>query len=214
MSAALPNGSVISIAATYAGLKNMTALSNAAEAVATLEASHGVIVNDIVEITSGWSKLSGRIARAKAVATNDVTLEKIDTTSTLRYPAGSGTGQVREILTWQQISQILDSQTDGGEQQFSTFKYLEDDTERRIPTRKSAKGLTLKVADDASLPHYAVLDAADSAGTPRAIRVQLSSGAILYYNAYVSFNKTPSLTIDEVMALTVTLSFVADETRY
>lgn len=214
MAASLPNGSIISIASAYGAVKAMSALSNASEGVATLEASHGVVVGDVVEITSGWSKLNGRIARAKAVDTNDVTLEGINTSSTQLYPAGSGTGSVREVSTWQQITQVLRTTTDGGEQQFATYSFLEDDTERRIPTRKSAKGLTVNIADDATLPHYAVLDAADQARTPRAIRVQLPNGAVLYYNAYVSFNKTPTLTVDEVMALTATLSFVADETRY
>ncbi len=61
MSVQLPNGSIVSIASTYGTLKTMSAISNAAEAVATLEASHDVVENDILEITSGWSKLSGRI---------------------------------------------------------------------------------------------------------------------------------------------------------
>ncbi|AKJ28841.1 phage tail protein [Caldimonas brevitalea] len=214
MAVSLPNGATVSIASTYATLKNMTAITNAAQAVATLEASHGVAVSDILEVSSGWSKLNNRIVRASAVATNDVTFEGINTTSTSRYPAGSGTGSVRKITAWTQITQVLDSSTSGGEQQFTSYSFLEDDTERQIPTVKSAQSITFNVADDSTRPHYTVLVTADEDRIPRAIRVVLPTGAVLYYNAYVTFNKTPTLTKNEVMANQVTLSLVADPTRY
>lgn len=214
MSVSLPNGSIISIASTYATAATMSVLSNASEAVATLSASHGVVENDILEITSGWSKLNGRIVRADSVATNDVTLEDINTSSTSRYPAGSGTGTVREITAWTQVSQVLESTSAGGEQQFTNYQFLEDDTERQIPTNKSAQSITLRVADDPTLAHYAILSAADEDRLPRAIRVQLPAGGVIYMNGYVTFNKTPTLTINEVMACQVTISLVAEPTRY
>lgn len=214
MAVSLPNGATVSIASTYGAVRVMSAISNAAEAVATLEASHGVVENDILEVTSGWSKLNGRIVRADSVATNDVTFEDINTTSTTRFPAGSGTGSVREISAWTQITQVLETGSSGGEQQFATYSFLEDDTERQLPTVKSAQSLTLTIGDDAALAHYAVLAAADEDRLPRAIRVALPSGSTLYYNCYVTLNKTPTLTKNEVMGLQVTLSLVADVTRY
>lgn len=210
----LPNGAVISIASAYAAVRQMTAISNATEAVATLEASHGVVENDILEVTSGWSALNSRIVRADSVATNDVTFEDINTSSTSKFPAGAGVGSVREISTWQQISQVLEASSEGGEQQFATYQFLEGDKERQIPTFKNAESITLQIADDQAQAHYAILDAADADKLPRAIRIVLPSGAVLYYNCYVTFNKTPTLTKNEVMALTVTLSLVADPTRY
>lgn len=214
MAVSLPNGATFSIASGYGTSKIMSAITNATEAVATLEASHGVLVNEILEVISGWSKLSQRIARASVVATNEVTLEDINTVSTALYAAGGGTGSVREITGWTQIAQVLDSSSSGGEQQFTTYSFLEDDTERQIPTNKSAQSLTLQIADDTSLPHYAALVAADQDRLPRAIRAHLPSGSDIYYNCYVTINKTPSMTKNEVMALSVTLSLVAEPTRY
>lgn len=214
MSVQLPNGATIAIAASYGASKVMSALTNATEGVATLEASHGIIVNDIMEVSSGWSRLNDRLARAGAVSTNDVTLEDINTSDTTLYPAGSGTGTVREILTWQQITQVLDANTAGGEQQFATYDFLEDAFQRNIPTNRSPQSLTLSIADDTSLPHYAVLVAADDDRKKRAIRVSLPGGSVIYYNAYVSMNRTPSLTKNQVMALSVTLSLLAQPTRY
>lgn len=210
----LPNGSTISLASTYGADKTLSALSNANPGVATLEASHGVIVGDILVVTSGWAKLNGRVARASVVATNDVSLEGMNTTSTTSYPSGSGTGTVKEVTAWQQITQILETNSSGGEQQFHTYSFLEDDNEHQIPTVKSPVAYKFKIADDATLAHYSVLDAADLGRLPQAVRLVLPSGSVLYWNAYITLSRIPTLTKNELMALEVTMSLVADPTRY
>jgi hypothetical protein len=210
----LPNGTIFSLSATFGASKVMSAISNATEAVATLEASHGIVVNDIMLLRSGWSKLDSRVARAKTVATNDVTLEKIDTSDTTKFGVGSGTGSIKEVLTWQEISQILETSTDGGELQYTTYKLMADDTEHRIPTRKSAKGMTLRIADDDTLPHFPLLLTTDGSRVLQVVRAALPTGSKIYFPVIVGFNPTPSMTIDEVMALTASFSYQADETRY
>lgn len=213
MSVSLPNGAIVSIASGYGSSQTMSALTNANPGVATVT-GHGLTDGDIIEVTSGWSKLDGRIVRIDNGATNDFELEGINTSNTTNYPAGSGTGSIRDISAWTQLTQILNSSSQGGEPQFANYQFLEDDTQRQIPTNKSAQALQLSLADDQSLPWYAVLEAADEDRLARAIRVVLPSGAILLYNATVSFNKTPSLTINEVMALQCVLSLSAPVTRY
>jgi hypothetical protein len=64
----------------------MTAVSNANPGVATLEASHGVALNDIIEVTSGWPRLNGRIVKAGTVNVNDVPLVGINTSEHVRLP--------------------------------------------------------------------------------------------------------------------------------
>lgn len=214
MAYTLPNGSTLSIADSYGAAKTMSALTNAAAGVATLEASHGVVVNDILEVTSGWGNLDGRIVRASAVATNDVTFEAIDTSSTTKYPAGGGTGSVREISSWTSITQILDVQTSGGDQQFWTYQPLEGDSQKQVPTVRTPKVFTFTLGDDSSLGWYSVVKAASDAGTPTAFRLSLKNGDILYYNGYVSMDETPSLTLNQGMAISVTLTLVALQTRY
>lgn len=214
MAVKLPNKSIISIASTYEAADLITALSNAAEAVATLEASHGIILNDILEVNSGWSLLSGRIVRAGAVDVNDVTFEDIDTSSLINYPAGSGIGNLRKISAWTQIAQVTNSESSGGDPQYATYSFLEDPVERQIPTGKSARSLTLTLADDPALPWYAVARAADADAVPRAIRVQLPGGGVIYYNAYVTFNDEPTLSKGSIMEVRLILSLVAANTRY
>ena len=214
MAISLPNGTIISIASGYGAVKNMTALSNANPGVATLEASHGVVENDFIEVTSGWSRLTDKIVRAGTVSTNDVQLDEYNTSSTTIYPAGSGTGTVREITGWTQLTQILSSASNGGEQQFLEYQFLEGDAQKRIPTFKSAAGITFSVADDPTLAGYILASTANDDRLQRAVKATLPSGAIILYNAFISINKTPSLTVNEIMAVEVTLSLLAEPVRY
>jgi hypothetical protein len=214
MSVSLPNGAVIAIASGYGPTKAMSAVTNANPGVATLAASHGIVVGDVMEVTSGWSRLNGKIVRASAVATNDVSLEGQNTTSTTLYPAGAGVGSIREVTGWTQLSQILSSSSSGGEQQFLEYQFLEDDAQKRIPTFKNASGLSFEIADDPTLAGYILADQANDDRQPRAVRITLPSGAVLYYNAYISLNKTPTLTSNQIMAVTVTLSLLSDVVRY
>lgn len=211
MSVSLPNGALIAIASGYGAVKTMSALSNANPGVATLEASHGIIVGDIMEITSGWSRLTDKIVRASVVATNDVSLEGQNTTSTSVYPAGAGTGSIREVTGFTQVQQILESTSSGGEQNFLEYQFLEADAAQRIPTFKSPAGLTFKIADDPSLAGYQLVSDANDDRLKRAVRITLPSGAKIYYNAFISLNKTPSLTVNQLMAVDVTLSLLNSE---
>jgi hypothetical protein len=214
MAVSLPNGAIVAIASAYGASKTMSALTNANPGVATLEAAHGVATGDYIEVTSGWSRLTNKIVKAGTVSTNDVPLSGIDTTLTSIYPALGGTGTVREITTWTQVAQVLTSQSQGGEQQFLTYQFLESDAEKRIPTTKSAGGWNISIADDATQAGYIELEKANDDRLPRALKITLPSGAVLVYNAYVSINKTPTLTVNEIMACEVTFSFLAEPTRY
>jgi hypothetical protein len=214
MAVRVPNGSLVYIASGYGAAKTMSALTNASEGVATLEASHGVVENDFIEVTSGWSRLTNKIVRAGTVSTNDVVLDGYNTSSTTIYPAGTGTGTVREISGWTQITQILSSNSTGGEQQFLAYQFLESDAQTEIPTVKTAGGLTFSVGDDPTLSGYQALETANDDRLQRAVRIVLPNSAILLYNAYVSINKTPSLTVNELMATEVTLRFLAEPVRY
>jgi hypothetical protein len=213
MAVTLPNGSLVAIASGYGSVKTITAITNANPGVAT-SAAHGFTDGDILEVTSGWSRLTNKIVRVDGSATGTFELEGIDTTSTSVYSAGGGTGTAREITGWTQLAQIVGSTSSGGEQQFLNYQFLEADAESRIPTFKSAAGIQFTVADDPSLPGYILAKAANDDRVPRAIRVTLSNGAILLYNAYVSLSTIPSLTVNELMTIEVTLSLTAEPVRY
>lgn len=213
MSISLPNGALVAIASGYASAVNITALTNAAPPVAT-SVAHGFVDGDILEVTSGWSRLTNKIVKADQLTVDTFSMLGIDASLTTIYPAGSGTGSVRKVTGWTQLSQILDSSSSGGEQQFLEYQLLEADAQKRIPTFKSAAGLTFNVADDPTLAGFILASAANDDRLPRAVRITLPNGSVIYYNAYISLNKTPSLTVNQIMACQVTLSLLAEPVRY
>lgn len=213
MAVSLPNGSTVAIASGYGTATPITDISNANPGVAT-SAAHGFADGDYLEITSGWSKLTDRIVRAAGVASGVFDLEGIDTTSTSLYPVGGGAGSARKVSGWTQLAQITNSTSEGGEQQFLTYQFLESDSEKRIPTTKSAAGITFTVADDPNLPGYVLAKAANDDRSPRAVMVTLSNGQKLLYNAFISLSIIPSLTVNELMTVEVTLSLQGDPVRY
>lgn len=213
MAVSLPNGATVEIASGTGSALTVSALTNANPAVAT-SAAHGLAEGDYVIVTSGWSRLTDRVVRLGTSDTNTFELEDIDTSSTSSYPAGAGTGSVKEITGWTQLQQILTSTSNGGEQQFLDYQFLESDAAKRIPTFKSPAGLAFTVADDPTLAGYILAKAANDDRLPRAVRVNLPNGAKLLYYAYISLAPSPSLSVNEVMAVQVTLSLLGEPVRY
>lgn len=190
------NGMVVAIAATFGATKSMSAVTNAAEAVATLEAAHGVIVNDVLQlITSGWPKAEGRVLRAKTVATNDITLEGFDTQSTTDYPSGSGAGTVREVLTWTNVGQILgDSfQSSGGEQQYNAFQYLDQDAQIEEPTFLSPGRIQFTVDSDATAAGQILLQTLMASRAITPFRLTARTGWKMYASGIFSLAVAPSI---------------------
>jgi hypothetical protein len=213
MAVSVPNGALVAIASGYNPSVNVTDISNASPAVATA-AGHSFKTGDYVEIVSGWSRLTNKIVRVGQVTTTTFELEGYDTTLTSIYPAGAGGGTARSVAGWTQLSQIISTSSSGGDQQFLEYQFLEADAQQRIPTFKNAAGLTLSVGDDPTQPGFILASTANDDRLPRAVRITLPSGAKILYNTYVSLNKTPSLTVNELMACQVTLSFLNEPVRY
>lgn len=209
----LPNGSTLDLAATYAAAVTVTAITNAKPAKATA-VGHTLKAGDIVVLTSGWVKASGRAYRVGTVVTDTFELEGLDTTSTTKFPAGSSASSVKKVMTWVNIPQITSIASSGGEQQFYTFGFLEEEDDRQVPTTKSPSLLTLTVADDPQQPFVAVVEAADETNEERIQRLTLINGDIILYNSIVSMTATPSMTRNQLMENTITLAQQGRPTRY
>lgn len=214
MAVSLPNGVTLSIATSYAAAKNITAVSNANPAQATATA-HGFLAGDFLEVKSGWQRINDRIVRVGTTpATDNFKLDGIDTTDTTVYPAGTGTGSVRKISAFTQITQITDLSTSGGDMQFAQYSFLETDFEAQIPTQASAMSLTLTIADDPTLAGYQALKVASDARNPVALMMAFPNGSKILYNGYVSFNETPQMQKGNVMTCQATFSLLSKPMRY
>lgn len=213
MSVSLPNGTTMSLATMYAAALAVTAITNASPAVCTA-AAHDLEDGDLVEVTSGWSKLNNRIFRVSASTAGTFALEGSDTTSLMLFRPGAGRVSVRKIDEREQITQVLESTSSGGEMGFTEVSFLEDDFSSQLPTQASAQSIALNIADDPSLPGYIAIKAAAQTRAQRALIAELPSGSMIVYNAIVSFNETPTFTKGQVMAGTATFSLKAPPVRY
>jgi hypothetical protein len=173
-----------------------------------------VVVGDYLEVTSGWGRLDKRIVRVKTVNTNDVTFEGIDTSNTTTYPTGSGTGTIRRITAWTNMSQVQGSSTSGGDLQFTDITAIDDTVQKQAPTIRSAVNVNLTVFDDPALAWYTAVNAADDARTPFGVRFSFPNSSKLVANAYWNLQKTPSFQTNDSLKTQVGLTFVADPVRY
>jgi hypothetical protein len=213
MTVKLANGATIAIENGTGANVAFSAITNANPAAVT-SATHGLATGDFVEIVSGWSKLSNKIVRVTVTDTTHFTLDGVDTTLTSLYPAGSGAGTVAKVSGFTQLSQILSINTSGGEQQFLTYQLLEGDAQRQIPTYKTPFQVTMSVADDPLLAGFILAGVANDDRLPRAIKVTLADGSLIMYNGFLSINRTPSLTVNELMACQATIALLNEPVRY
>jgi hypothetical protein len=212
MAVSLPNGIVLAVATAYAANLTVTAASNASET--TLTVTNTLTVGDYVEFTSGWSRANGRIFRVKSPTGSNLVLEGLDTTSTTLYPASSGTGTIRKINTWTQISQIIGLTSSGGEPQYQTYSFLEQDFDTQIPTTTSAQNLSLEIADDPTLPGYQALRTVALSRAQTAMRATLPQGGFILYNGIFALDETPSLTKGNLMAVKAGIALQGRPVRY
>lgn len=215
MAISVSTGAVVAIASTYAAAVNMTAITNAANAVATLAAGHGTVVGDILEIaTSGWGRIQGRLFRVSAVATNDVTLEGLNTTSTTAYPAGLGTGTVRRITAWTNLSQIQSISISGGDQQYADITAIDDLIQKQIPTTRAPFTVSMSAFFDPALAWWATVRSAQAGGAPVGFRIVLPSGNRTFCNGYWTLAEVPVVTRDQPVTHAIDVAFAVDATPY
>lgn len=213
MSAKLPDGAIVTLSTTLGSAKTVSALTNANPGVATSTA-HGFANGDIVLMNSGWSNLNQKAVRVAGSVANAFNLDGIDTSLTSLYPAGSGTGSASLVGGFTQISQIMGLTTQGGDQQYATFSFLEQNFETQLPTVFSAQSISIEIADDPSLPGYIALKAAADARAFRVLKLQLPDGSFILYYGQISFNETPSLNKGQVMVVKATFALQARPVRY
>ncbi len=214
MAITLATGTQVAIASTYGTGFTITGISNANPAVATLSASHGVIVGDIIEVTTGWDLLNKRLVRVSVVSVNDVTLEGIDTSSTTNYPAGSSAGTGREVTAWTSVTQIQSVATSGGDLQFADITTIADRTAKQVPTIRGAQQIDFTVFDDPALSWYPVALAASDANSIVGLRIVFPNGSRLLANGYWSVQTTPTVAVNAPLTAQLGFSAVATPTRY
>jgi hypothetical protein len=213
MSAYFPNGTIFSIGTTYSVPTPITAITNANPAVAS-SAAHTFVANDVL-LLSMPSRLDQRVIRVASPTATAFTLGGINTTAVKQFPTGFGVGSAVKATQMVAISQVTDTQSSGGDQQFYQWVYLEDGRQRQRPTFKNARSLALTLDYDPDLPWHNALLEADQDSSVKVLQAALPTGALLYYSVYVGFDGEPSFTINENQKVSASFSLASPfSTRY
>lgn len=213
MAVYLPNGITLALATSYGQHKDVQAITNDNPALVTAN-GHGFVNGEFVEVFSGWAKLNQRVVRVVNASANTFQLEEIDTTSEIVYPPGTGGGTARKINAFTQITQTIDVTMTGGDMQFVTYSFLEQDFESQIPTEASPQNIKITIGDDPNLAGYIALRNAAADRMIRALKLTFPSGATILYNGYVSFNETPTMVKNEVMTVAGGFALLSKPVRY
>lgn len=209
----LPNGSVLEIASTLGTPVPFTALTNAKPPVASA-VGHSVDADDILLISSGWALINDRTAKAANVTTDAFSLAGLDTTNTDRYTAGAGIGSVVPVSGWTQISKVTGFTVSGGEQQFLTVGYLENDDDLQFPTNRNPISVAVTVEDQPTALYVPVVEGYDDSKELTVIRLKLPGGGQILMPGYVSITSTPTMERNQLMTRTISVGLSGRPTRY
>lgn len=212
---AVPNGSTIDLASSYSTEVVVTSISNSNPAVVTATA-HGFAEGDIVLLTTGWELLSNRAFVVGDVTTDTFELigSQNDTSNTTFYPAGASGGTAKSVETWVVIPQVTGFETGGNEQQWLDIQFLSSRKQTQLPTIKTAQTITMTVADDPGLPFVPVVQAYDFDLSINVLRMNLVNGDSILYPSIISYNSSPTVTINELMVNNLAAAVQNTETRY
>lgn len=218
----MSNGMQAAMATAYTAANNTTAVTNAANAVFSQTGGHGYVVGDFVEVTSpGWPLIDGRIARVSVVATNDITLEGIDTSSTALFPAGDAAtgGSLRKISTWLSLAQLTEPEASGDEEEYFTYKFLNELRQRSVPIGKTPLIIRFQFLDDPTHSQIAALKTAQALGQRRAFRFiyRGGTGATPPRTVFNAFPSVGSMGLPQANAANIrrfAVAIDADPTEY
>lgn len=189
-------GSVFAIAATFTAAATVTAATNATSSVVTA-AGHGASVGDYVEIVTGanWGRGERRVFRVSVVATNDITLEGFDTSSTALFvAAGFVGGTLRRVATWTNLSQITpEIEWSGGDLETANSTFLEDVVTKSVPVRRGAETLGLPFFFDPSLAWLATVRTASLLNEYRPFRMTTPGSQKVLLSGLVNLKETPNI---------------------
>lgn len=214
MSSTFINGAKYAVSTSLAAAAVVSAISNADPAVATTATPPAE--GDVLILLSGWTEVNETVVRASAVTANSFTMEGVDTSDVVRFPAGEGTGAYQTAGGFVGVSQVRDVVVSGGDQNYYNYQYVEDQSgrQRQKPTFKGATSIALTMDYDPSLAWHETLVELDRLREPVVLRETLPTGDVIYYYGAIAFNKVPTKSINENMTVSASFSLLSDPVRF
>jgi len=213
MAYTVPDGSQLFISTALAAAIPLTAVTNTDPAVASA-AAHGLLDGKEFIFFSGWGDANNRVFRAANKTVDAFDIEGLDATNPKRFAAGGGVGSAVPIATWQEIQQVLNPTSSGGEPKYADVDPLASMNAFQIPAGFSATSITIPIGDDPSLPGYKALKKVSDERSLVVLKVQKPAGGVNYFYGYAALNETPSMTKGQVDTVTAYFAPQGLTTRY
>lgn len=184
-------GTITAVATQLGSPVNITAISNAAEAVVTA-AGHGCAVGDIVVVFSGWGRINYKAYAVKTVAVDLITLKLCDTTNETVFIPGAGKGTLRRVdpTKWVDLDRTLAHQTQGGDVKNVVTKFTEYENEFVLFDGFSAVTRTFEMdADMIGTPGYEALRVLSETQAVTVVRRRARTGSFTLLPGTVALNQ-------------------------
>ena len=208
----VPEGSRFLISTTFAPAVNVTAVTNAANAVAS--ATNTFTAGDELLFTSGWEDATDSVWKASAATGTTVTLGGLDSTDTNFFPSGGGIGTLQRVSNWIELQQPLTIDTSGGDAKFINVEPLNKRNSFQIPTGFNANQTRLTIGYDPTLPGYQAALAASRTLRKVAFKFVLSGGATAYTFGYITASEVPRMTKGQVLSVEVAIASIGRMVSY
>lgn len=202
-----PPGTKYFYSNTLATAKTVTAVTNAAPAVATATA-HGFVDADPVLFNSGWQDAASTVFEVDQLTVDTFGITGLDATDTSVYASGSGGGTVQKISTWVEIPQILTAGTNGGGIKYGTVDPLGSRQATKQPIGFEAIGVDIKLGYDPSNATIQAMQALTRTSKKVALKLVLPGGGRVYGYGNIACSEFPEIGSKETpLQLSVGIGF-------
>lgn len=198
-------GSKMFLGLTLAPARPLQGISNADPAIASVN-GHGFVNGDEVLHFSGWEEFNESVYRIEQHNADSYKLPGYDSGDLDWFPAGTGGGTVQKIIAWQEVTQVLDAQRQGGGPRRITANPISQRRAVRRTVGREAEDFTLKLAFDKNLPAQQTLRAASRRFRKLAFKFLINGGGFAYAYGEVSMPEIPSFSTDRFMEVDVDIS--------
>lgn len=205
MSYYFPEGTRVYYSSTFGAADTITAISNASPAVASSTA-HGNTNGAELLITSGWDDINNIVVRAAGVTTDSFQLEGLDTTDTGMYLPGQGAGTARAITAWQEIPQVMEPSTEGGDAIYTDVRLLARMQADSIPTGFNAVKGGMTIAWDPQLAALRALWTLSRTRRAVALKFAVGGGAFIYGYGFIVLREMPGMSSGRVLEVQASYS--------
>lgn len=212
MAYSFPEGAQFQFSSTFAAAVPISAITNADPAVAT--ATNTFVDADEILLESGWENATDSIYRVASPSGTTFSVDSLDTTSTVLFPVGAGSGSAQKVSSWSTIPQVLTIATSGGDPRMTTISPLSRRRGISVPTGINPQTITLTLGYDASNAVYKEMLAASRTLTKVAFKMLLADASASYGYGYIYVGEVPQLQTNQANQVTAVFTLLGNSINY